>query len=74
LANYLLLLFLLATLSVLSFSFTAPTNQRVFDEAGLLENNQTVLLEKIIFDWETKTKHQREISTKKRKKERENCR
>ncbi|MEI7942065.1 MAG: TPM domain-containing protein [Candidatus Riflemargulisbacteria bacterium] len=59
------LLFIIISLylSLFSFSFSAGITQRVFDEAGLLDNTNTIKLEQIILDWETKTKHQMAVIT-----------
>lgn len=57
------LLLIIAALSISSYSFTATSTQRVFDEAKLLENKHTLVLERIIWEWENKTKHQMAVIT-----------
>ncbi len=52
--------FFLTILLLLPFTFS---NERILDEAGLLEPKHKVVLEKIIWEWEEKTKHQIAIVT-----------
>lgn len=52
--------YLLFFLIIATFSFA---NQRIFDEANLLEPKHEMVLERMIWEWETKTNHQMAIVT-----------
>jgi len=53
-------IFLILGISLLSFSFAG---KRIFDDANLLETKHELVIERMIGEWEQKTKHQMAILT-----------